>query len=68
MASGTVKFFNQTKGFGFISVDGGDQDCFVHISDLEKSNIPTLSDNQKVNFEITEQNGKKRATDLSLAD
>jgi len=63
MASGTVKFFNQSKGFGFITAEDGDY--FVHISDLEKSGIASLNEGDKVEFEVTEQDGKKRATNLT---
>ncbi len=51
MATGTVKFFNADKGFGFITPDGGGKDVFVHISDVERSGMSTLSDNQKVSFD-----------------
>jgi cold shock protein len=49
--TGTVKFFNTDKGFGFITPDNGGADVFVHISDVERSGLSTLSDNQKVSFE-----------------
>jgi CspA family cold shock protein len=49
--TGTVKFFNADKGFGFITPDNGGADVFVHISDVERSGLSTLSDNQKVSFE-----------------
>ncbi len=50
--SGTVKFFNTTKGFGFITPDNGDKDVFVHISAVEKSGLRTLVDGQKVTFDV----------------
>jgi CspA family cold shock protein len=49
--TGTVKFFNADKGFGFITPDNGGADVFVHISDVERSGLSSLSDNQKVSFE-----------------
>jgi cold shock protein len=51
MATGTVKFFNADKGFGFITPDNGGKDVFVHISDVERSGMSTISDGQKVSFE-----------------
>ena len=48
---GTVKFFNQTKGFGFITPDDGGKDVFVHITAVERSNVGTLSENMRVSFE-----------------
>src|SRR5688572_26892192 len=50
--TGTVKFFNATKGFGFITPDGGAKDVFVHISAIEKSGLRTLIDGQKVSFDV----------------
>lgn len=50
--TGTVKFFNATKGFGFITPDGGNKDVFVHISAIEKSGLHTLVDGQKVTFDV----------------
>lgn len=67
MTNGTVKWFNSTKGFGFIQPENGGGDIFVHISDVEKSGLRSLSENQKVSFEITENKGKKSATDIKVA-
>jgi CspA family cold shock protein len=65
MPTGTVKFFNTAKGFGFIRPDDGSKDVFVHISAVERSGLPTLTENQKVSFEIREgQNGKSSAVNL----
>jgi CspA family cold shock protein len=65
MPTGTVKFFNTSKGFGFIRPDDGSKDVFVHISAVERSGLGTLSENQKVQFEIQQgQNGKSSAVNL----
>lgn len=56
MARGTVKFFNASKGFGFIQPDGGGADLFVHISAIEKSGLRTLIEGQRVQFEIVRDN------------
>ncbi|MBO9100675.1 MULTISPECIES: cold-shock protein [Rhizobium] len=66
MASGTVKWFNSTKGFGFIEPDNGGADVFVHISAVERSGLGTLKDGQKVSFEIVQdkRSGKSSAEQL----
>ena len=65
MTNGTVKFFNAAKGFGFIQPDDGSKDVFVHISAVERAGLATLSDNQKVSFELERgANGKVSATNL----
>ena len=67
MANGTVKWFNPTKGFGFIQPDNGGSDVFVHISAVEQAGLSGLDDNQKVTFELESgRNGKESATDLKL--
>lgn len=69
MATGTVKWFNGTKGYGFIAPDNGGNDVFVHISAVEQAGLSGLNDNQKVSFELeTGNNGKESATDLKLAE
>ena len=63
--SGTVKFFNNAKGFGFIQPDGGAKDVFVHISAVERAGLATLSENQKVSFDLERgNNGKESAVNL----
>jgi cold shock protein len=66
--TGTVKFFNATKGFGFIQPDDGSKDVFVHISAVERAGLGTLTENQKVSFELEKgNNGKTSATNLKAA-
>jgi len=68
MANGTVKWFNATKGFGFIQPDNGGSDVFVHISAVEQAGLSGLEDNQKVTYELEAgRNGKESATALALA-
>ena len=65
MTKGTVKWFNATKGYGFISPQDGSKDVFVHISALEASGLKSLADGQKVSFEVVNNNGKFAATNLT---
>lgn len=67
MATGTVKWFNPTKGFGFIQPDQGGQDVFVHISALEKAGLRSLNEGQKVSYELVTEKGKTSAGNLQLA-
>lgn len=66
MASGTVKWFNATKGYGFIQPDDGGPDVFVHASAVERAGIGSLRDGQKINFdvEMDPRRGKSSATNL----
>ena len=67
MIEGTVKFFNTTKGFGFIQPEDGSKDAFVHISAVERSGLSTLNEGQKVSYELEKgRDGKVSATNLSL--
>ena len=67
MATGTVKWFNTTKGYGFIAPDDGGKDVFVHISAVERAGLKSLSDNQKISFElISGRDGRSSAGDLKL--
>ena len=68
MATGTVKWFNPTKGFGFIQPDNGDRDVFVHITAVQAAGLTELADNQKVSFEIEAgRDGRQSAIQLELA-
>ena len=69
MATGTVKWFNGQKGFGFIQPNDGGNDVFVHISAVERAGLPGLAEGQKVTFEIKidPKRGKSSAENLSLA-
>ena len=67
MATGTGKFFNSQKGFGFIQPTDGSKDVFVHISAVERAGMRTLMEGQKVNYEVVTERGKQAAGNLSLA-
>jgi CspA family cold shock protein len=69
VTTGTVKFFNTTKGFGFIQPDDGSKDVFVHISAVERSGMSTLNEGQKVSFEVVadRKTGKSAAENLRAA-
>ncbi len=67
MAIGTVKFFNTSKGFGFIQPESGGADVFVHISAVERAGMDTLTEGQRVNFEVVTERGRPAAANLSAA-
>ena len=66
MASGTVKWFNANKGYGFIAPDGGGKDVFVHISAVEKAGFSSLAEGAKVSFDIVPNRGKESAENLRV--
>ncbi|MGI4944515.1 MAG: cold-shock protein [Janthinobacterium lividum] len=66
MASGTVKWFNPDKGFGFIQPQDGSKDVFVHISAVQAAGINSLNDGQKVSYEVVTERGKQAAANLKL--
>ena len=69
MSTGTVKWFNTAKGFGFIEPEDGSKDAFVHISAVERAGLASLREGQKVSYELQPgQNGKSSAENLSLID
>ncbi len=69
MPTGTVKWFNPTKGFGFIEPEDGGNDAFVHISAVERAGLSTLNEGQKVSYELQPgRNGKSSAENLSVVD
>lgn len=69
MTTGTVKWFNPTKGYGFIAPDTGGKDVFVHISAVQKAGLRTLNEGQKLGFDVEQQqNGRAAAVNLTTAD
>jgi cold shock protein len=67
MPKGTVKWFNPTKGYGFIKPNGGDRDVFVHISAVERAGLTTLNENQVVEYDLVENRGKTSAENLKVS-
>jgi CspA family cold shock protein len=68
MANGTVKFFNSTRGFGFIAPDDGSKDIFVHVSAVEQSDIDYLVEGQKVSFDVEQEARGPKAVNLRSAE
>ena len=68
MARGTVKWFNSTKGYGFIQPEDGSQDVFVHITAVERSGIGTLAESQLINYELVTEKGKTSAVNISISE
>ena len=68
MATGTVKWFNAQKGFGFIRPDDGSKDVFVHISAVERAGLGSLNEGQKLKYEVAMDRGKSAAANLAIAD
>ena len=67
MATGTVKWFNATKGFGFIQPEDGGKDVFVHISAVQAAGLQGLNEGQKVSYDVVTERGKQAAANLKLA-
>jgi len=67
MVTGTVKWFNSQKGFGFIQPDGSGKDVFVHISAVERSGLGSLTEGQRVSFDVVTERGKQAASNLKSA-
>jgi CspA family cold shock protein len=67
MAVGTVKWFDTTKGYGFIKPEKGGKDVFVHVSALERSGLSSLEEGQRIDYEIATNKGKQSAVDIKLA-
>lgn len=67
MATGTVKWFNPSKGFGFIEPEDGSKDVFLHISAVERAGMSSLNEGDKIEYEIQSENGKESAQNIKMA-
>ncbi len=67
MAIGTVKWFNTTKGFGFIQPESGGKDVFVHITAVQAAGLNSLNENQRVSYDVVSERGKEAASNLKIA-
>ena len=67
MATGTVKWFNNAKGFGFIAPEDGDKDVFVHVSAVERGGMTTLSEGQRISYDVVTERGKLAADNIKAA-
>ena len=67
VAIGTVKFFDATKGFGFIQPESGEKDVFVHVSAVQRAGMDTLTEGQRVNYDVVTERGKLAASNLTVA-
>ena len=67
MATGTVKWFNAQKGFGFIQPSDGSKDVFVHVTAVQRAGLTTLNEGQSVTFDVSDERGKPAATNLQAA-
>ena len=68
MQIGKVKWFNRTKGYGFIEPDDGSKDVFIHVSEIEKQGIPDLKEDQKISYKTENNKGKLSAVDIKIID
>jgi cold shock protein len=66
VAQGAVKWFNPTKGYGFVQPDGGGKDVFIHISAVERAGLSTLNEGQKISFEVVANRGKESAENIKV--